>query len=193
MTILLLICEFFFTGLFAVGGGLATIPFLQSMGRRHPGWYTSAQLADIIAAAQCSPSPLGTNMSVYVGYTVAGLPGALLSVLSIMAPTVAVDLLIARLLERFKSEPRIEKAMQVLRPVSAGLICAAVFALLQISLASGDAWDWHHPLRWPQWFDLHRVTLYVALLPFAFWKKTKKLHPLCFIAVGAAVGVAAGM
>jgi len=189
-TLLILTYEFFFTGLFAVGGGLATIPFLQSMGNRRPGWFSAAQLADMIAAAQCAPGPLGTNMAAFVGYTVGGFPGAALSPLALMVPTICVDLVAARLMERFKDSARWESVMKVLRPASAGLICAAVFALLQISLASGAGWDWHAPLAW---FDWRCVALYAGLLPFAFWKKLKKIHPAVFIAVGAAVGVIWGL
>ncbi len=187
MIYLTLLYEFFFTGLFAVGGGLATIPFLQSMGRRHPSWFTARQLGNMIAASQCSPGPLGINMATYIGFTTGGLPGAIVSMLALMAPTVVVDLIVASLIERFKNTARMEKVMRVLRPASAGLILAAVFALLQISLSSGAAWSWHAPLRF---FDLRCVALYALLLPFAFWKKLKKVHPLFYIAAGAIVGIA---
>ena len=188
-TLLLLTWECFFTGLFAVGGGLATIPFWQSLGRRR-GWFTGAQLADMIAAAQCAPGPLGTNMATFVGWTVGGLPGAALSPLALMLPTLGVDLIVAGLMERFKNSARAESIMRVLRPASAGLICAAAFALLQISLASGAAWDWHAPLAW---FDWRCAALYAALLPFVFWKKLKKIHPAVYIAVGAAAGALLGL
>ncbi|MDR0530969.1 MAG: chromate transporter [Oscillospiraceae bacterium] len=180
--------EFFCTGLFAIGGGLATIPFLQSIGRRRPGWYTSAQLGNMIAASQCAPGPLGTNMATFVGFTVGGWAGALLSVLALMAPTVLVDLAVAHVMERFRGAEKVEKVMEYLRPVSAGLICAAAFALLQISLGSG-AWNWRAPATWPRWFNWPCCALYAALLPFALWKKLKKIHPIAYIAAGAAVGM----
>jgi len=190
-TLLLLSYEFFFTGLFAVGGGLATIPFLQSMARRRPNWFTGAQLADMLAAAQCAPGPLGTNLAAFAGYTVGGFPGAALSPLALMLPTLGVDLLAASLMQRFKGSRRMEKIMQILRPASAGLICAAAFALLQLSLGrEAIPWDWHAPLAW---FDWRRVALYAALLPFVFWKKLKKIHPAVYIAVGAVAGVALGL
>jgi len=188
MIILQLIYEFFFIGLFAVGGGLATIPFLQSLGGRR-GWYSSAQLANMIATAEVVPGPIGTNMAAYVGFTAAGIPGGLLSPLALMIPTFVIDLIAARLMERFRESKQLELVMCVLRPASAGLICAAAFALLKLSLASGNAWLWNSPLSWLQWFDWRYVLLYAALLPFVFWKKTKKIHPAVYIAAGAAAGV----
>ena len=188
MVILQLIYEFFFIGLFAVGGGLATIPFLQSLGLRR-GWYSGAQLANMIATSEVVPGPIGTNMAAYVGFTVGGIPGGLLSPLALMIPTFVIDLIAARLMERFRESKQLEQVMRVLRPVSAGLICAAAVALLKLSLASGNAWLWNSPLSWLQWFDWRYVLLYAALLPFVLWKKTKKIHPAVYIAVGAAVGV----
>jgi chromate transporter len=163
-TIALLLYEFFFVGLLAVGGGLATIPFLQSIGRRRPGWYSGAQLANIIAAAQCVPGPLGTNMAAYVGRAVGGIAGALLCPLALMAPTVLVDIAAVKLMERFRQNALLEQSMLVLRPASAGLICAAALSLLRISLIDAQGFDWRC------------AALYLLLLPFAFWKK-KKLHP----------------
>ena len=55
MTCLLLFYEFFKTGLFAVGGGLATLPFLYDMAARHPEWFTMSQLADMLAVSESTP------------------------------------------------------------------------------------------------------------------------------------------
>ena len=66
MLYLQLFWEFFKTGLFAVGGGLATLPFLQDMADR-TGWFTHAQLADMLAVAESTPGPIGVNMAPYVG------------------------------------------------------------------------------------------------------------------------------
>ena len=59
--------EFCKVGLFAVGGGLATIPFLNDLGNR-TGWFTSGQLADMIAVSESTPGPIGINMATYAGY-----------------------------------------------------------------------------------------------------------------------------
>lgn len=59
--------EFFKTGLFAIGGGLATIPFLQEMIGKH-GWFTTELLTDMIAVSESTPGPIGVNMATYVGF-----------------------------------------------------------------------------------------------------------------------------
>ena len=82
MTLLLLFFEFFKTGLFAVGGGMATLPFLYDMLGRHPDWFTASQLADMIAVSESTPGPIGVNMATYVGFETSGIPGALVATLS---------------------------------------------------------------------------------------------------------------
>ncbi|MDR2525419.1 MAG: chromate transporter [Oscillospiraceae bacterium] len=189
MTLLLLMYEFFFTGLFAVGGGLATIPFLQAMGRKRSQWFSGAKLVDIIAASQCAPGPLGTNMAAYIGCSVARLPGALLSVAALMMPTVLSDLSIAMLLERFRHARWIKPLMKAIQPVSAALIAAAAFSLLRSSLLKAETLDFSSLKAILGGFDGRCAVLYAVMLPFVFCKKLRKLHPLLYIAAGAAVGV----
>ena len=77
MIYLQLFWEFFKTGLFTVGGGLASLPFLYDISDR-TGWYTYSQLADMIAISESTPGPIGINMATYVGFTSAGFFGAFL-------------------------------------------------------------------------------------------------------------------
>ena len=72
MILLRLFFEFFKTGLFAVGGGLATIPFLQAMGAA-TGWFTDSDLTTMIAVSESTPGPIGVNMATYVGFQTAGM------------------------------------------------------------------------------------------------------------------------
>ena len=75
MTYLLLFYEFFKTGLFAVGGGMATLPFLYDMSARHPDWFSASQIADMVAVSESTPGPIGVNMATYVGFTVGSETG----------------------------------------------------------------------------------------------------------------------
>ena len=101
MIYLLLFWEFFQTGLFAVGGGLATLPFLYSIYDRY-GWFTHAQIADMLAVSESTPGPIGVNMATYCGMTVAGVPGALVATLGLILPSILIILLVASLLTRFR-------------------------------------------------------------------------------------------
>ena len=86
--------EFFKTGLFSVGGGLATLPFLIEMSAR-TGWFTSADIADMVAISESTPGPLGINMGTYVGYKTIGLFGGVVATLGIITPAIVIIILIS--------------------------------------------------------------------------------------------------
>ena len=104
MIYLMLFYEFFKTGLFAVGGGMATLPFLDAMALK-TGWFTQAQLIDMIAISESTPGPIGVNMATYVGFTTAGPLGSIIATLGLIAPSIIVILIIAKFLSKFKDSP----------------------------------------------------------------------------------------
>ena len=124
-----LFVEFFKTGLFAVGGGMATLPFLQEIGES-TGWFTYGDLMNMLAVSESTPGPIGINMATYVGYTVGGVPGALVATLGEVTPCVIIILLVATVLQSFRSNPYVERAFYGLRPASTGLIAAAGVAVV---------------------------------------------------------------
>ena len=101
MIYLQLFYEFFKTGLFAVGGGLATLPFLYSMADK-TGWFTAGDLANMIAVGESTPGPIGINMATYVGYVTCGIPGAVMATLGLITPSIIVILIIASVLKAFR-------------------------------------------------------------------------------------------
>ena len=98
MVLLRLFYEFFKTGLFSVGGGMATIPFLQHMGET-TGWFTNGDLTTMIAVSESTPGPMGVNMATYVGFEIAGIPGAVIATLGLITPSIIVILIIAGFLQ----------------------------------------------------------------------------------------------
>ena len=124
MQLLTLIVEFFKTGLFAVGGGLATLPFLSRMGEIY-GWFTKEELANMIAVSESTPGAIGVNMATYVGYAQGGILSALLATLSLIAPSIIVICIIAGMLEKFQNSRVVQDAFSFIRPAVTGLIAAA--------------------------------------------------------------------
>ena len=181
MDLLLMCLEFFKTGLFSVGGGLATLPFLYEMADKYP-WFTRAQLSDMIAVSESTPGPIGVNMATYAGFTVAGVPGAVLATFSLVLPSVIVILIVARFLQKFQNSPVVQSGLSGLRPASVGLVAAAGFGILEIALhidLSGAFLSW---LNW-------RCLGLLAVIGILYHFFGKKLHPIVFIALGAVAGV----
>lgn len=186
MILLRLFWEFFKTGLFAVGGGMATLPFLQEMGAS-TGWFTTGQLADMVAVSESTPGPIGVNMATYVGFTTAGIGGAVVATLGLVTPSVIIILIIAALLKNFRNNRYVDAAFYGLRPASSGLITAALLSLIAIALLHVDLFRETGNLL--DLVDLKSLILAAVLLVLTRWvKPTKKLHPIVFILASAVIG-----
>lgn len=177
MIYLQLFYEFFKTGLFAVGGGMATLPFLYQMSDK-TGWFTYAQLADMIAVSESTPGPIGVNMATYVGFITRGIPGAVVATLGLITPSVLVILIIAAFLQAFRDSKYVTGAFYALRPASAALIAAAGLVVVRETFAVNGG------------FFRQGAILAAVLLALTRWvKPTKNWHPIVFIALSALVGV----
>lgn len=183
---LLILClEFFKTGLFAVGGGLATLPFLMRMQQTYQ-WFSTADLANMIAVSESTPGPIGINMATYVGFAHGGVASALVATLSLVFPSLVIICLIAGIMEKFQQNKLVQDAFAVIRPAVTGLIAAAGLSVAKIALLH----EGQTGLAMVNWVA---VALFAVIFAATQWKPLKKLHPVVFIAVGAAFGVLLGM
>lgn len=183
--LLLLFVEYFKTGLFAVGGGLATVPFIRDMGATY-GWITETELANIIAIAESTPGPIGVNAATYVGYLVCNIPGAIFATLGLVTPSVIIIILVAKAIKKYSDSYMVQSLFKALRPAAIGLITAAGFSLLLTSL--GVKANFAQFTFSANWYSLLKLGIYGVFTFFAFWKKTAKIHPLFFILAGGALG-----
>ena len=192
MMYLQLFWEFFKTGLFAIGGGMATIPFLYDMSDK-TGWFTHMDLANMIAVGESTPGPIGVNMATYVGF-ITGMQdggvlnavlGAVIATLGLITPSVIVILIVAAILKSFRNNPYVERAFYGLRPASTGLIAAAgITVVLSTMVTIGGVTEHTFSLNWKG------LVLAVALwLLTNVVKKTNKWHPIVFIGFSALVGI----
>ena len=186
MLYLRLFYEFFKTGLFAVGGGMATLPFLYSMSDT-TGWFTHAQLADMIAVSESTPGPIGVNMATYVGFTTAGIPGAVIATLGLVAPSIIIILIIAKVLAAFRQNKYVDAAFYGLRPCSVGLIAAAGLLVVKLAVFNFDLY--RQTGVFADLFNWKALLLAAVLIVLTLYvKQTKKLHPIFFILGSAAAG-----
>ena len=187
MILLRLFWEFFKTGLFAVGGGMATLPFLYDMAEK-TGWFTAGQLADMIAVSESTPGPIGVNMATYVGFHTAGIPGAVIATLGLVTPEIIIILLIARVLQKFRQNKLVDAAFYGLRPCSVALIAAAGLLVVKVAMFWFDRYQESGVLA--DLFNWKALALAAVLLVLTRWvKPLKKLHPIFFILGSALVGV----
>lgn len=199
MIYLRLFWEFFKTGLFAVGGGMATLPFLKAIGES-TGWYTYSDLMNMLAVSESTPGPIGINMATYVGFTVAGVPGAVIATLGEVTPSIIVILIVAILLKNFRDNRYVNMAFYGLRPASTGLIGAACIAVILEVLTSVNSISENGLIlnrfmipAGESLLNWKGVLLAIGLVLLTNRvKATKNLHPIVFIAISAAVGILFG-
>ena len=177
MIYLRLFWEFFKTGLFALGGGMATVPFLFDIGAR-TGWFTASELANMIAISESTPGPIGVNMATYVGFRSAGVLGGIVATIGLVTPSVIIILIVAKILSRFRNNPVVDTVFKYLRPAVIGLIMFALWQLVPLTFLGAD-----------------RNILILPVIAFAVLLfcllKFKKVHPIVWIGVGAVFGLIA--
>ena len=186
MIYLRLFWEFFKVGLFSVGGGLATLPFLYSLGAK-TGWFSTADVANMLAVSESTPGPIGVNMATYAGFDCGGVLGGVVATLGLVTPSVIVIVLIAMALQAFRTNKYVDAAFYTLHPASTGLIAAAgwsVFALVLVNLDAYRASYQQADLL--QWKNLILFAVIWVLTNLV--KPLKKLHPVVFLALAAVVG-----
>ena len=218
MIYLQLFWEFFKVGLFAVGGGLATLPFLRDMAVR-TNWFTVDQITDMLAVSECTPGAIGINMATYAGFQTAGAPGAVCSTLGIITPSIIVIVIVAGILKKFQDNKYVQALFYGLRPASGGLIGSAcigvafavlfsfgglsIVDLLSILIHQGigaalTGADILSAVRWKA------VVLALILWPLmnlgnmekfkenALFKKLSTIHPIYYLAASAVIGIVFG-
>ena len=190
MILLTLFFEFFKTGLFAVGGGMATLPFLYDMSTR-TGWFTQAQLADMIAVSDSTPGPIGVNMATDVGFETAGIPGAVIATLGLICPSIIIILIIARVLKQFRENKTVDAAFYGLRPCSVALIAAAGLLVAKITFLNPEVLETGKGITAVAGLFQWKAVALAAVLLVATRriKPLKKLHPIVFIAASAVIGI----
>lgn len=184
MILIRLFYEFFKAGLFAIGGGLATLPFLQEISQK-TGWFTSQDLMDLIAISESTPGAIGVNAATYAGYHTWGVVGGIVATLGLVAPSIIIIILVSKVLDRFKESALVKNVFYGLRPASTGLIAAAGFSVVLATLVSVADIP-VDPVGAFNWFG-------IVLAVVIYWAIKKwNRHPVVYIGASAVVGILAG-
>ena len=183
MIYLRLFYEFFKIGLFAVGGGMATLPFLQRLGES-TGWFDNQFITDMVAISESTPGPIGINMATYVGYNVAGFWGGFVATMGEILPCIIIVIIFSKFLTKLKGNKYMDYAFYGMRPAVTGLIAAAAVSVMQVAVFNTELFKQTGSL-----IDLAdpKKIIWFALV---FWAIRKfKKHPVMYIAVSAVIGI----
>ena len=183
MIYLKLFWEFLKIGLFAVGGGMATLPFLERLAT-NTGWFSHELITDMIAVSESTPGPIGINMATYVGYNVAGIFGGIAATMGELVPAVIIVTIVSKSLERFRGSKLVDNAFYGLRPAVTGLIAAAGISIFKTSMLRLGLFAETGAIL--DLIDLKKIIFFV--IAYVGIRKLK-WHPTAYIAIAAVVGI----
>lgn len=178
MTYILLFVEFFKTGLFAIGGGLATLPFLFDIADRYP-WFTREMLLNMIAVGESTPGPIGVNVATYAGFSAAGVLGGIVATFGLILPSYIIIVIVAQFLAKFSKSEKVKAIFYGIRPAATAMIAAAGFSVAMSTFLLSDK------------FSLSAINIPAVILfgvLYYLYKKYKK-HPIWYIAAAAIIGI----
>ncbi len=172
MIYLLLFFEYFKTGLFAFGGGYATLPFLYHISDVY-GWYSAKQLSDMLAVSSITPGPVGVNVATFSGYVTSGLLGAFVATSAVVLPSLILVVIVAKLLAKFRANKYFQAAIHALKPAGCGLLAGVAINLFRENVIN------------PGTFILFIMLLIMSI-------RVKK-DPLIYLGVSALAGLILGV
>ena len=181
--IIYLFYEFAKIGLFAVGGGLATLPFIYKLINIHPAWFERSQLLDMVAVAESTPGALGVNMAIYAGNIVSGPLGGIATAIGIITPSIFIILIVAHFFDKFKNSPIKEKIFYGIRPASIGLVLSSGLIVVKDALFNVQLYNDSGLIK-----DLFRFKSIIFAIVLYIGIVRLKKHPIFFIAIAAIVG-----
>ncbi|MCR5145001.1 MAG: chromate transporter [Lachnospiraceae bacterium] len=184
MIFIKLFFEYFKIGLFSIGGGLATLPFIYELQVKYPDWLSTADITNMIAVSESTPGPMGVNMATYVGNMVGGLPGGIVATLGLVSPSIIVIAIVAHFLRKFKDSPIVEAVMSGLRPASLALVCVATVSVARAAILRTELYEQTGVLL--DLFDIRHIIL--AIILFVAMRKID-IHPIWYIVIAAVVGI----
>ncbi len=191
MIFLELYFRFFMVGLFSVGGGLATLPFLTAMGET-TGWFTPMDISNMVAISESTPGPIGINMATYIGYQIGsqlgapfGILGSIIASLGEVTPAIAIIIIVSKMLMKFRDSKYVEYTFYGLRAASVGLIAAAWLGVAKIAFYNSEAMAQSGNIL----MAVDYKSIILSALVFFLATKFKKIHPIALIALSAVVGI----
>lgn len=129
MKIILLFYEFFKIGLFSVGGGLATLPFLFYLSQKY-NWFTSQELMMMLGVSSVTPGPIGLNMATFTGFKTAGFFGSIIATTAIVLPSLINVIIVSKIFNKYCDNFYVKSILYALKPAGCALLASVLFDLI---------------------------------------------------------------
>jgi chromate transporter len=162
---------FFYPGILGYGGGPSSIPLIEHEVVNKYGWMTTTEFSEVLALGNALPGPIATKMAGFVGYEVAGIPGAIIALFATIGPSLILMLILLNILFRYRNSPRVKRLSSFVLPAIAILLADMTFDFFNTS------------------YDAIGLILTVVLVVCSYVALEKlKIHPAFVIMAGLVVG-----
>lgn len=126
-------------GVMSIGGGYASLPYIQNMVVIQRGWITEQMYVDLLTLSQMTPGPLGINAASFVGMKVGGPLGALVATVGYVLPSFVIVLVLTYVYFKYRDLSGVKQVMGVIRPIVIGLIVAVGYQLIVLVFGSASS------------------------------------------------------
>lgn len=176
MELVRIVWSFTKVGIFGFGGGPSMIPLIREEVVDLRSWLTQEEFLDAFAFGNALPGPIATKLAGYVGFKVAGWPGAVAGLVGIAVPTMLAMIALAGLYARFRDVGSVEAFLKGVRPVVIALLALVVWQFAPKALGAPG----QMATNWLAWSIA--VVAFVASVRLG-------IHPAFLIVAGGTVGL----
>lgn len=124
-------------GLMSIGGGYASLPYIQSVVVEQQGWLNTQMYVDLLTISQMTPGPLGINAASFVGMKMYGVFGAVAATVGYVLPSFVLVVILSMLYVRYRNLSRVQTLLKVIRPIIIGFIISVAYRLLSLLVEDG--------------------------------------------------------
>ncbi|MBQ9016335.1 MAG: chromate transporter [Firmicutes bacterium] len=187
-----LFAAFFRIGLFGFGGGLAMLPLIYQSVQQF-GFMDAAEFSDLLALSQVTPGPIAVNAATYVGLHFAGLPGAAVATLGVVLPEFIIMLIVCRFLDRFRENRLVEGMFTGIRPVTIGLLLAAVLFVSDGVLVQGPVVSKALLSAGTEYYNFFAIGIAAVTVLLMAGAKMKPIRVMLLMAAAGAIAGGTGL
>ncbi len=181
MELLSLFWAFFKIGLFTIGGGIASLPLIETIIVKQQGWISYDEFSHLVIISEMTPGPIGINASTFVGNKLAGFIGGVVATLGNVLPSIIIVILLAKVYFKYKNLKVVNSVLNGLKPTIVGLITSATVGIVLVALFNTRAFDLSQ-------FEISYIKIALLLL-YLFILRKFKPNPILIILLSGGLGL----
>ncbi len=180
LKMLLLFIEFFKIGLFTIGGGVASLPLIETLIVNNHGWLSFEEFSHLVIISEMTPGPIAVNASTFVGNKLFGFFGGVIATAGVILPSFIIVIVLAKIYFKYRNLKTVNSVLNGLRPTVVGLVAYATLSITVAVLFDSDQLIFSS-------FDINLIKI-ALLIFYVFLLRKFKMNPISMILLSGAIG-----